>query len=346
MMTELLLAVYPDMFKAGAAFAGMPAGCRGANESGTSMGYSGACAGGSVMHTGQEWGDIARKMDPGYTGHRARVQLFHGDADTTIRYQNFTEAIKEWTNVLGVPTAPTSTDMGVTLGTHQATRQRWQNACGYVVLDGFTSLGGDHGPSDALFKAQYVIPFLGLDKTGAVDPEIQQCGNDGGAGGSSGSDGGVDAAGRGGAGGASGGKGGGGGTAAAGSGGMDAGRDAVGDGPAGSGGVAGGGGSGGAGGGGGGSDGKDGGAAAGVDGGAGTAGGAGGSAGAGSGGNGSAGATGAGGMAGSAGAGAGPGAAGCSCAVGSSEGARLGTVLAVVLVLIGVAGRRRRRARP
>jgi acetylxylan esterase len=182
MMTELLLALYPDIFKAGSAFAGMPAGCRGTNEPGTSTGYSGACAGGNVTHTAQEWGDIARKMDPGYTGHRPRAQLFHGDADPTINYKNFGEAIKEWTNVLGLDTSPTSTTMNVPLGNHQATRQQWQNACGYPVLDGFTSLGGDHGPSDALFKAQYVIPFLGLDKTGTVDPEIAQCGNGGTAG--------------------------------------------------------------------------------------------------------------------------------------------------------------------
>src|SRR4029453_2925426 len=148
--------------------AGMAAGCRGANESGTSMGYSGACAGGNVTHTALEWGDIVRKMNPGYAGHRARVQLFHGDPDATIRYPNFTEAIKEWTTVLGVTTAPTTTTMNVPLGNHQATRQQWQNACGYPVLDGFTSIGGDHGPSDALFKAQYVIPFLGLDKTGGA----------------------------------------------------------------------------------------------------------------------------------------------------------------------------------
>jgi len=190
MMTELLLALYPDIFKAGSAFAGMPAGCRGSNEPGTAMGYSGACAGGNVSHTGQQWGDIVDKMDPGYTGHRPRVQLFHGDADGTISYKNFGESIKEWTDVLGLPASPTSTSSGITLGNHQATRQQWNNSCGYLVLDAFTSLGGDHGPSDALFKAQYVIPFLGLDKTGPVDPEIAQCGNgSGGAGGSGGSGG-------------------------------------------------------------------------------------------------------------------------------------------------------------
>ena len=190
MMTELLLALYPDVFKGGAAFAGMPAACRGTNESGSGGGYSSACAGGSVTHTAQQWGDIARMLAPGYAGHRPRVQLFHGDADTTIRYANHTEAIKEWTNVLGLSTAPTTTDTGVALGSHQATRQRWQNACGQVVLDAFTSIGGDHGPSDALFKSQFVIPFLGLDKTGAVDPEVQQCGA-GGAGGSAGGGGGA-----------------------------------------------------------------------------------------------------------------------------------------------------------
>ncbi len=176
MMTELLLAVYPDVFKAGSAFAGMPAGCRASNETGSGGGYSNACAGGTVTHTPQEWGDLARSFDPGYSGYRPRVQLFHGDADMTINYQNFTEAIKEWSNVLSLSGDPTSTDSGLTLGTHQAKRQTWQGACGFAELDAFTSIGGDHGPSDTLFVAKYVIPFLGLDKTGALDPAVEQCG--------------------------------------------------------------------------------------------------------------------------------------------------------------------------
>jgi acetylxylan esterase len=205
MMTELLLGLYPDVFKAGAAMAGMPAGCRGNNENGNGGGYSGACAGGSVMRTPEEWGNIVRMMHPGYTGHRPRVQLFHGDADTLIRPANHTEAIKEWTNVLGLTEAPTMTDMGVDLGNHQATRQRWENSCGIVVLDAFMSLGGDHGPSDALFLAEYIVPFLGLDQTGPVDPEVAACpSNSGGAGGmgAGGMSGGASGAGAAGAGGA------------------------------------------------------------------------------------------------------------------------------------------------
>ena len=122
-------------------------------------------------------------LDPGYTGHRPRVQLFQGDADMTISYKNFGESIKEWTNVLGLSATPTSTATGLMLGMHQATRQSWQNSCGYLVLDALTSIGGDHGPSDALFEAQYVVPFLGLDKVGANDPEVDQCGSGGSGGG-------------------------------------------------------------------------------------------------------------------------------------------------------------------
>jgi MYXO-CTERM domain-containing protein len=58
-----------------------------------------------------------------------------------------------------------------------------------VTLDAFTSLGGDHGPSDALFKGEYVIPFLGLDKTGELDPEVEQCQSSGGGSGGGGSGG-------------------------------------------------------------------------------------------------------------------------------------------------------------
>jgi poly(hydroxyalkanoate) depolymerase family esterase len=235
MMTELLLALYPDIFVGGSAFAGMPAGCRGTSESSTATGYSGACAGGTVMHTGAQWGAIVDMMNPGYTGHRPRVQLFHGSADTTISPTNFTQAIVEWTDVLGLSTNPMTTTT-VTLGQHQATRQQWQDTCGGVVLDAFLSMGGDHGPSDTLFNATYVVPFLGLDQTGAVDPEIAKCGGGaGGAGGKAGPGGSGGANSGGGGGGATGGHGGGAGSA--GTGGMRATGGTPGSGGSGSGGV-------------------------------------------------------------------------------------------------------------
>jgi len=206
MMTQLLMAVYPDIFKAGAAFAGVPAGCSNVFDG------SGLC--GLPAQTAMQWGDRVRAMFPGFTGHRPRLQLVHGDADATITYKNQAEAIKEWTNVLALSTDPTTKlDVGLTLGTHQAKRQEWEDSCGYVAFDVLTSVGGDHGPSDALFQGNFVLPFLGLDSQAAVDaavdPQIAKCGGSGGggAGGASGggaSSGGASGGGAGGRGGAAG----------------------------------------------------------------------------------------------------------------------------------------------
>lgn len=107
MMTEALLAVYPDIFKAGSSFAGVPAGCWSAGWSAASN-WGGTCASGNYTQTAQQWGDRVRAMYPGYSGYRPRAQLFHGDADATISYKNLAEGIKEWTNVLGLSTNPTS----------------------------------------------------------------------------------------------------------------------------------------------------------------------------------------------------------------------------------------------
>ena len=70
-------------------------------------------------------------MYPGYTGHRPRLQTYQGDADTTISYKNTGEAIKEWTNVLGLSTAPTSTRHATRTTQANWNRQLWNNACGY-----------------------------------------------------------------------------------------------------------------------------------------------------------------------------------------------------------------------
>jgi hypothetical protein len=103
------------------------------------------------------------------------VQLFHGDDDELIAYSNHTEALKQWSDVLGLEPVPTSTETELQLGAHLATRQTWIGECGRPVLDAFTSLGGDHGPSDALFLAEHLVPFLGLDDTGPIDPVVAAC---------------------------------------------------------------------------------------------------------------------------------------------------------------------------
>jgi poly(hydroxyalkanoate) depolymerase family esterase len=174
MMTEALLAVYPDVFKAGAEFSGVPAGCWSVSDPNGQ--WSAPCASGQVTHTAQQWGDTVRAMYAGYSGYRPRIQLWHGTADTTINYQNQLEAIKEWTNVLGLAAAPTSMD-SPTVNGHQWTRQTWQNACGLTLLEAWAEQNGPHG-TDANLNATYVIPFLDLDKTGP-DPQVPACGDAG-----------------------------------------------------------------------------------------------------------------------------------------------------------------------
>ena len=156
MMTNVLLGAYPDVFKAGSAFAGVPFGCFAVNPD--ALRWSNACATGTVTHTPQEWGDIARAGFPGYSGPRPRFQIWHGTADTTLNFVNFGEEIKQWTNVFGISQTPTTTDSPAS----GQTRTRY-NSGSTVMLEAISLQGVGHGlPVDAAAA----IHFFGLDVTG------------------------------------------------------------------------------------------------------------------------------------------------------------------------------------
>ena len=167
MMTQALMAVYPDVFRAGSARAGVPAGCWSDGYASSNQ-WSDNCAGGKTTKTAQQWGDLVRGMDKGYTGHRPRIQTMQGEADQTISYNNTKEAIKEWTNVLGLPTTPTSMDTGYKAANASYDRQFWANACGYNVLEVWSSPGGNHSMP---YEEADILKFFGLDVAGGTDPE-------------------------------------------------------------------------------------------------------------------------------------------------------------------------------
>jgi poly(hydroxyalkanoate) depolymerase family esterase len=170
MMTQALMGVYPDIFKAGAEFSGVADGCWSAGYDATNE-WSSQCATGMVTKTAQQWGDLVRAQFPSYTGPRPRVQLWHGTADTTIVYSNLAESIKEWTNVLGLSATPTTMDAPMS----GYTRQVWDNSCGLSVLEAWTQMNGVHTtPVDATA----VISFFGLDKAGP-DPGAAGCADGG-----------------------------------------------------------------------------------------------------------------------------------------------------------------------
>jgi acetylxylan esterase len=185
MMTQAMIAVYPEVFKAGSARAGVPAGCWADGFDGGQQ-WSNNCAGGRTSKTAMAWGDLVRGMNPGYTGPRRRIQLFHGTSDQTINYNNMKEAIKEWTNVLGLPEMPTSTDTSKTsIGDYD--RQFWKNACGSTMLEAWSAKGGGHSMN---YEEESILAFFGLDKAGGTDPECTGSAPPGGGGGASGGGGG------------------------------------------------------------------------------------------------------------------------------------------------------------
>ncbi|WP_245667124.1 extracellular catalytic domain type 1 short-chain-length polyhydroxyalkanoate depolymerase [Actinomadura latina] len=157
MMTNVMLADYPDVFAAGAVFAGVPDGCF-ATADGSE--WNSACANGTVLKTPQQWGDIARSADPGYSGPRPRVQLWHGTADDTLRYPNFGEEIDQWTNVHGLSTAPTATDQP---------QQGWTRTRYGDKVEAYSLQGVGHNLM-ASGMAQRTIEFFGLDQGGTTEP--------------------------------------------------------------------------------------------------------------------------------------------------------------------------------
>ncbi|MEU1812813.1 extracellular catalytic domain type 1 short-chain-length polyhydroxyalkanoate depolymerase [Micromonospora aurantiaca (nom. illeg.)] len=153
MMTNVLLGDYPDVFRAGAAFAGVPFGCF-ATTNGSE--WNSECANGQVLKTPQQWGDLVRNAYPGYPGPRPRMQVWHGTDDETLRYPNFGEQIDQWTNVNGLSQTPAYTD------SPQAgyTRTRYGGTGGAATVEAISMQGVSHNlPVDA---AQ-AIRFFGLD---------------------------------------------------------------------------------------------------------------------------------------------------------------------------------------
>lgn len=101
MMTNVLAGSYPDVFEAGAAYSGVAHACFAGAASATPLSSNQTCASG-LQHTPEEWGDFVRNSYDGYEGNRPRMQIYHGLADTLVRPQCGAEALKQWSNVLGV----------------------------------------------------------------------------------------------------------------------------------------------------------------------------------------------------------------------------------------------------
>lgn len=155
METTALMADYPDVFKAGSAFMGVPFGCF-ANADDFPPQTS-KCVNGDMHKAAQDWGDLVRQAYPGFSGTRPRVQLWHGTNDTLVPFQLMQEEVKEWTNVFGLSETPTSTDQPQPTWS----RERFADSGGTVDLEAISVSGAGHElPMSGMAAA--AVQFFGI----------------------------------------------------------------------------------------------------------------------------------------------------------------------------------------
>lgn len=101
-MAAALLAAYPDVFAAGASFAGLPVG------SATSMVQAlGHMAHGAPHRSAAEWVRLARRVaPPDYAGPWPRLSIWHGAADATVDPANADALAAQWCALHRCPGRP------------------------------------------------------------------------------------------------------------------------------------------------------------------------------------------------------------------------------------------------
>ncbi len=102
-MAAAMLAAYPDVFAAGAVFAGLPVGAA------TSMVQALArMAHGGPNISPADWAERARRLAPsGYAGPWPRMSVWHGEADQIVVPDNGRRLAAQWRALHGLPEAPT-----------------------------------------------------------------------------------------------------------------------------------------------------------------------------------------------------------------------------------------------
>jgi len=151
-MTSVMLATYPDVFAGGAIVAGLP--------------YGAAINVQQAFETmlqcpprpAHAWGDLVRGASP-HNGPWPRVSVWHGDGDATVIPSNAREIVKQWTNVHGLPVAPTAQTI---VDGHP--RQVWVNSDGDELIESYTITNMAHGTPLATGGADHECgaagPFL------------------------------------------------------------------------------------------------------------------------------------------------------------------------------------------
>ncbi len=94
-MTVVMLAAYPEVFRAGAIMAGLP------YKASTSLAGALPAMQGQVDQTPDEWGALVAEQNPDYAGEYPHIVIFHGAEDAVVSKQNMQELVDQWTHLHG-----------------------------------------------------------------------------------------------------------------------------------------------------------------------------------------------------------------------------------------------------
>jgi feruloyl esterase len=132
-MASVMLATYPDVFAGGAIIAGLPYGAATNVQDAFQSMFQGP------PRPAGEWGDLVRRASP-HRGPWPRISVWHGGMDTTVVPSNAAEIVKQWTDVHGLPAAPTVRE---TVDAYP--REVWRNAQGEDLMESYAIPGMAHG---------------------------------------------------------------------------------------------------------------------------------------------------------------------------------------------------------
>jgi poly(hydroxyalkanoate) depolymerase family esterase len=152
-MTSVMLACYPEVFAAGAIIAGLPYGAASSVQQAFESMFQ------CPPRAREHWGDLVRAAAPLHQGSWPRVSVWHGNADRTVVPSNAREILKQWTEIHGLPNAPTKEVM---LGDYS--RQVWLNEAGDELVESYNITHMAHGTPLATGRGDFECgaagPFL------------------------------------------------------------------------------------------------------------------------------------------------------------------------------------------
>ncbi|WP_375165590.1 PHB depolymerase family esterase [Streptomyces sp.] len=176
-MTSVMLATYPDVFRAGAVVAGLPYGC--ADDV---LGAYSCMSPGTDLAPAQ-WAERVRDAHPSWSGPWPRVAVWHGDRDTTVVPRNADELRDQWTALHGLPQTPSRTSV---IGPNSTRHEEYLAGDGSVAVEVNRVPGIGHGTPvdpgsgtqqcgstgaayfpDSICSSYWITRFFGLEDPGS-----------------------------------------------------------------------------------------------------------------------------------------------------------------------------------